>query len=1151
MRQSVTKLVLFCVSLIMSLSAFAQSFTLNEGQQINLAEVMSQLPPEQAAELRMLFEATKDDANDKSYFSQIRKQMNALQAKEQVKAQQRGILLNSAIHLTPTKMAFHVIDGAIIFRTLMTQHNANPMAMVHHLERTFDPTAWISFYAFSVSQGYYIDFRSKNLSPKLKARAMTGLMYQGMVVGSLASNITADTITLFSDCVLSRLNNKPANEVDQKCDATMSQWTARKKANQYLSQLVNLLAGQFGSEFVEKLVKRGASSKFAKGLLKTSEKAALKTTNLALKMRKMELLIQLTPMGWEATGFKYLFTVAKFANFLIVDHIISPLFMRVGNNIMHRFTTANLISDIEKITTSLSINQWRMSELATSSENIAELPDKVLEMTDLFNDWRLNLNSDNEEQLELWAETNKQTAHQMKYARDFYSSFNDMLKGKYEDNRQNFYPDITLPLFGVKTQFDTNERKDINEYLIRPKQLTEAQKEKIKSVAQKYLNDKDFFNKGDTADNAFIKKILDNLASDDIKTQSRQIVEINKYLNKFIDSKERVTQYRPYGTKAEQFLKKLMSPDELGQPYPILDKMLAYSYAYSVNDTSALIDKSAKFPLNTSSMSLHNSSLLLMYSMLCGPSKTSITADEGKFSGFYLMFPSVVKNNQQLDICKVYTRTGTDYLIKHNSFVVSTNDLLNYKIGSQSIFEFITTPENLLPLYYDPKSETDKYVKWWNGVESSFIQQMDDLDKRKKFYIDGTYDSFVGTKTFAGWLADKISNPGIEDNTSKLNVSKIGSDYLPSNIRDSLLQELKIYSLILENIQTQSKLKYEVLDAGFIKNLRSNLSLTNDKQNLFPEISKAKLELNTLKKQLVSSNIITEDFVTQINSAIKEQDTFKNVDDYIKKHQNTYQEVFSAYNHANQYYTKLINEQPHLLKQIKESLILQNLAEELISLKKEGKLNAQTNPAFRFYQLISEFNLDKEYLSSLGFSDSRIYLKTLNSTDKIYLHTQTRLGYLKNIFRKKHSNDELVHKFILTMQANDKLKSLAFSLMKLEIFNLINLFTNTKVELNQIEDISKRIDMYGQITFGQVYTLEAQDYKNGAHELAPEIKLIYSLSNGIKSVVQNARRYASLRISTESVYKMSQNDAENVTNSMGSKANMSKNNGTHAKGSSD
>lgn len=1156
MRQLVKRFILFFFSLFLGLSAIAQINSLNEGQQLNLSEIMSQLPPEQAAELQFLYEASKEE--DKSYFTQIRKQMNQLQMKDQALAQKRGIMVNSAFHLAPTKMAFHVIDGAIIFRTLMNQHNANPMAMVHHLERTFDPTAWISFYAFSVSQGYYIDFRSKNISPALKARAMTGLMYEGMVVGSLASNITADTLTLFSDCVLARLSNKPANEIDQKCNATLSQWTVKKKSNQYLSQLVNLLAGQFGSEFVERLVKRGASTKFAKGLLKTSEKAALKTTNTILKMRKMELLVQLTPMGWEATGFKYLFTVAKFANFLVVDHIVSPLFMRIGNNIMHRFTTANLVSDIEKITSNLSIHQWRMSEIGEFSKDVTELPNKVIEMTDLMNDWRLNLNSDNEEQLELWAETNKQTAHQMKYARDFYSNFNDVLKNKSETKDLNYFPFINLPLFGVVSQYDSNDRKDINEYLLRPKQLTQAQSTKIKAVAQKYLKNAEYWNDNSTADNSFIKQILNNLNSDDIQVQSRQLVEINKYLNRFIESKSQITNYRPYGPKTNQFLRKLMSSEELGQPHPILDKMLAYSYAYSVSDANALTDKSAKFPINTSNMNLHNSSLLLMYSMLCGPSQTSISADERKFSGFYLMFPSIVKSNQQLDICQVYTRTGVDYLRKHNSFAVTTNDLLNYKIGNQSIFDFMTNPDNLLPLYYDPKSETDNYMVWWKGIEDSFIQQMDQFDNRKKFYVDSTYDAFIGVKSYAQWMADKISNTGVEDDSRRLTVSKMGSNYLPTNIRDSLLQELKIYSLIFENIQTQSNLKYEVLDSGFIKKLRSELAQNSDKQSLFPEIEKAKLELNTLKKQLSNSNLITEDFVQKVNSGIREQNSkneakqeeYKNADDYIKKHQNTYQEILSAYVLANQYYTMLINENAEY-KPIKEILVLQNLAEELTLLKKEGKLDSRVNPAFRFYQLISEFKLDNEYLKSLGFDNSQSYLKSLNTIDKIYLHTQSRLGYLKIQLRKNKANSDLANKYILTTQASAKLKLLAFALMKSEIFNLMNLFSLAKVEFNQIEDISKRIDMYGQIAFGDIYLMEQKDYETKSDELPSEAKLIYALVNGVKSVVQNTKRYVSLRITTESVYKMSQKDADQFSKTTGSKANVSKNNGSHAKGGGD
>jgi len=1151
MRQFLKVLFVFTTISLLSVTLLAQGrSSLSEGQQINLTDVMTQLSPEQASQLKLLYEASKED--DKSYFSQIRKQIQNLQIQDQVKAQKRGILLNSAIHLTPTKMHFHIIDGAIIFRTIMNQHNANPMAMVHHLEQTFDPTAWISFYAFTVSQGYYIDFRSKNLSPALKARAMTGLMYQGMMVGSLVSSITADTLILFQDCVSARLSNKAAHEIDQKCNTTLAQWTVKKKANQYGSQLVNLLAGQYGSEFVERLVKKGASTQYAQKLLKTSEKAALKATNWVLKMRKMELLVHLTPMGWEAAGFKYLFTVAKFTNFLVVDHFVSPLFMRVGNNLMHRVTTANLISDIEKIASSLSINKWRFNQSSQNSEHLNQLPEKILEMTDLLNDWRFNLNSENEEQLELWAETNKQTAHQMKYARDFYSHFNEVLKSKHEDNRTDYFPEISLPLFGVRTEFDNQDRKDINEYLLRPRQMTLAQSDKIKSIALKYLNNQNFFSDDATADNQFIKTVLTNLASGDVQKQSRQLSEINRYLNRFIDSKSQVHTYRPYGPKAHNFLTKLMSQAELGQPYPIQDKMLSYSYAYSINDVNTLIDKTAKFPLSTSNLYLHNSPLFLMYSMLCGPSQTSITADEAKFSGFYLMFPTIVQNNKHIDICQVYKRNGSDYLRKNQLNTLSTQDLLSYKVNNQSILDYLTQPTNLVADYYDPRAATDNYSTWWSKIESSFIQQMNKFDDRKKFYVDNTYNAFIGLKTFAGWLADKISNLDPDETSKKSVYQKLGNDYLPSNIRDSLLQELKIYSLIFENIQHLSTGRYETLNKEFIKKIKVDLAQTTDKKLLFPEISDAQTDFLKLKKQIETSQIITTDFVETINVHLASQEAkdsqaesveiYKNTSDYIKKNTNNFQELLSTYMLLMRYYTQQINKQPKLLNMVKESLALQKLSSELIELQRKSA-PTKADPVQSFIDLITQFSLEADFLKAVGFVDQQLYFKSLKTTEKIFAHTQIRLGYLKIQLRKNKSNESLAHKFMISTQAIEKLNHIAFPLLKNEIFNLMQLFSMAKVDFQSIEAISKNIDLFGQIAFGDMYQMEADDYEKQADDLSSEVKLVYALVNGVKSVVQNTKRYVSLRVSTESTYKMSQKDVESVTQSMNSNVNMSRNNG--------
>lgn len=1097
------------------ISTIAQPDGAVDGERAN--NFLENLGPDELAQLQLILQQQnkmKIEEDNKTYMGRLRSELNRLNSIEAQNAARRGIALNSAIKLPATKMLFHTIDGFIFLSSLASKSEGNPLKMVHHLEATLDPIAWFSFYTFMISQGYYIDFKTKHLSPELKAQAMQNLMYKGLVLGSFASTFTADVLTLFKDCTLKRFSNAPSEKIDEACGEALKQWTVTKKFNQYGTQILTLIAGQIISDAIEKdIVKKAASSKLAKSSISKIGSGILKTTNNLRKLVGADVIIQITPSGFTIKAVHWLLQTAQIVNFLAVDHIISHEVNRIGGNLTQAFSFRFNAKNIEESASWLSENKWNFdtvsaTKLGFKNSRPQKLGKEILEYTDNMNAWRLHLNSKNEEDIQLWIQTNADLIHQLIYSRDFYKKFSEQI------STQNDYPRIILPLFGVATGKENDQVKDADQYILRPAIVEKYQHERLISLSQEYgllIKQQNL----DAEDKNVLLKLMSALASTDVKVQGQALAKINIFLRRYrIDSSVQASLKTP---EAENILAALVK--RIGNPYPIFEPGLAFSYAYSINEANAVIDKSAHFPISSSFHYFHNTPVYLMYRMFCGPLITQIS--ENNTDAFAFKWPRIThQDNSTNPLCSLGTSTF-QVPTKNGTNVFTTDLLFNAEINGKKFIESLSDPENLQDSFANRKSPQG-FQSWWAAQEAAALKIFGKLDSRLKVLIDRTHNNFVEARSYGDFAIDFYTN---------------WSSYLPTSIKASLVGELKTYIALLRSYQSgNSSTK---LSPEFIKNIKS---ATDDPAYAIEKPSIVGQTFYEIKKDMLKMDFPIE-FIDKLNNAREAQkkQPYKNSEDMIKQ-QNQYIEIFSLLYLKGQYLQSLIQSQKHLSQQVEEH---NELSAVVFANDQFMKSVTDQNKLDKFFvevkKKLETMTLNADFLKSAQYPDKISYLKSLKNLNAMQNSLKARIKLLEENFNKNTLYKKVQIEKIQLQASLDKLEKINIELLESAYIDLVELFHKAKTDRAEVQIKQKTIELLLTKLFG-----EEEDVEKLKNEKSAEAQFIYALYKGFKSVQMSASRFATLRTTlsqqyfmafeeVESFSKVQQNNKSNIQNARGFK----------------
>lgn len=762
---------------------------------------------------------------DPSFFRKLRQEVQKVEMELAKKNQGEGtkhVLRHVKANFVPDSITFAIAGGAVYFAQLQTVTKSDPALMVKHLEALKDPIAHISFGAFMVANGLYIDMKSRGLDPMTKQLVMKTLTYKGMAVGSFASSVTADLLVTMKECTGQWILNKNDEESHAACDSVYKQWTVRNKFVQYSTQILALLAAQKGAEYVEGLGKMGG--RFLKpGLHKLDSK-----TVKFFKLTSANLDMVITGGGGlMVKSVRWLGKLTKFTMFLAVDHVLNPTISRIGNNLLQP-----LFFDWDAI----AINRY----LIHGGE---KFPEEVMNFTERMAAWRMHLNGKAEADLAGWLEAVSQLLHQVDYAKTFYLKYLENIydtfnrqylvqQGEFNDApeaawaRERRYPYRTLPLYGVKSNHDYGDVSENDIYLLKPYDIEPYQSQNVKDGATRFLADLNKYNL--TVEHSKVVTILIRPLTRDMQpyAQGVQLDRINKFLNNL--PKHIQNTRAGHHPDPNYNLKKALTAFRalLGNPLPQLHEGSGFNMAFDTHVTNYQISQEAKFDLSNDNYKFSKASDYMMYSMICGPQQTQI--EEGMLSGINLHPPRITNYREELDICKDtwFKKTVTSANVNQMPITV---DGVKYENLTRFIGSRINS--NLIGNYRDwEKADKGKgFDQWWTGnILPSLQQALRQLDTRYQQLVEMTYQQVNDQKSFGDFAIDWYTNQ---------------SHYLDRNIGDNLRYEFEVYLAVLKNILLEEK----VTSMTFMKDLAEK---SRKQQFDITYVSDKNIESKTKQQQL-------------------------------------------------------------------------------------------------------------------------------------------------------------------------------------------------------------------------------------------------------------------------------------------------------------
>lgn len=740
---------------------------------------------------------------DPSFFSRLRQEINKVEMEEARKNQGEGtahVLRHVRANFAPDSITFAIAGGLVYFTQLQLVTKSDPALMVKHIESLKDPIAHISFGAFMVANGIYIDMKTRGLDPMTKQLAMKTLTYKGLAVGSFASSLTADLLMTMKECTKGWLANKNDQASQAACNYSYKQWTVRNKFVQYAPQILSLLAAQKASEVVESGARLGGR------FLKPGTKALESLTVKFFRLSAANIDLVFVGGGWGVKAIRWLGKLTKFTMFLAVDHYVSPHVTRIGNDLIQPAFFDFDAMAMSKYMYRGNKHNWDGEKAKKDDEQFDKFPKEIYNFTERMAAWRMHLNAKAEGDLAGWLEVTSKLLHQVDYAKNFYLKYIENVydtlnrqhlvnQGEFRDapNRawalERRYPLRNLPLYGVKSGHDYGDVPENDIYLTKPFDIEPYQNQMVKKVAISFFPaiGVSFGLHGKHLEEvkALIAPLRGNL------TPWQQGVQLDK-----INQRHKNIP-RPPGPNKAGIPEDPNKPIRmalwqfkmaLGDPKPQIKEGSGFNMAFDTYIANYQQGREADFDLKEENYKFAKPSDLMMYQMICGEQLAKI--DEGMFSGINFLAPRLVNYSGDLKFCK-------DTWIMKN---VTSDSIHDWKIETDG--KTYANPARFIMSRMHPGilgnfrdiDKADKgqgFDRWWMlSILPSLQNQLKKLDERYGKVVEEADRQINDNKRWYDNTIDFLFN---------------GSNYLDKNVGDNLHFEFEMYISVLKSVLLNEK----------------------------------------------------------------------------------------------------------------------------------------------------------------------------------------------------------------------------------------------------------------------------------------------------------------------------------------------------------
>lgn len=453
-------------------------------------------------------------ANDVSpnYVAELRKMITGLQKEQYQHTKDMGWFKKTNIEFVPQSIAFFLAHGMVIYEEAWRTSGGDPLEMEKHILSLKDPVAQFSMYTFMQATGFYVHFSANRLRANIddltRMRMMRRFSYQGLAFGSLVSSLVTDVFAPIGTCLKAQFNGDKRfiQKYNEECvmglTAAWSQWTYKKKFNQYTPQIISALIGQGVSEVIEIGAVTSARALSTKIPWQKIAAATVKKEFFSVSKIAVNIAGFITPGVGQAKTFMFLGSVLKAVNFIGAGIILTPYIYRPINNIILPFeftldadmlntylNSADRMNWDKNTTTSVlpavvsgakgeyqihqrileqsskNVNSEKFKEINNKFEN---LPHEIDNFTEVVQAWRSHLNMKNEEHLANWLEFTVKILNQVGLSHKFYKTYIQNLyktlaieqsikagaATKESTANNNFFPYRQFPLYGVGYPLD-------------------------------------------------------------------------------------------------------------------------------------------------------------------------------------------------------------------------------------------------------------------------------------------------------------------------------------------------------------------------------------------------------------------------------------------------------------------------------------------------------------------------------------------------------------------------------------------------------------------------------------------------------------------------------------------------------------------------
>ncbi len=742
----------------------------------------------------------------------LRNEMQMIQALEQEKHQKDGWFKSTNKRFAPESMTFFAAIGLVTFNSMWIKSHGDPLAMERHILSLKDPIAHVSFYAFMVANGFYIDFRTKSMDPLTKAQMMHRLSYQGMAIGSLASSIVSDLGQSGKMCVDYWIMGRNDEKSIAACNQAWKHWTARNKFQQYFPQIIAMWASQAATEIIDKNMRRSFTKLTSTDIMKKYLSKPF-LVNTAKKITGADVALTFAGGTWSMKVLRWAGKLTQFTMFVAVDHAMSPYTYRPINNILRpilfdfdALAINNYIGAADKI-------NWDNARLAEANKEVcsARNPDclekRIVEEIENFGvqmqQWREHLNSDAEMDIAGWMEMTKKILNQVDYSYKFYKSFANNLfetlnygyrfrtKQGIEQSgldTLSLFPFRKLPLYGVGVgAYKTSGGSLEDLYLTSTAELERKQKEHVANIvaqAEKSVT-------GLTGESLLkFNSILSKLKSSEVDVIGQGLADINQILG--INSlQDQSNKGSLFSTEFKSILASLRSA--IGNPMPVAYPFAGFTQAITANTSLAPVAAEADYSLWSikNKYMFNKEADLMTYKIFCGSDKGSLEKHKILRSDIDYLAPQfdpprLLNRSKELDqYCTQWRKTRELKIFNEN--------LYGQKIGELSMTQFFIKNFNYNVIGdYRKNENSHAFEKWWqeNGRQSMGAE-FKAYDQEFKKLTEITQKNIFDQKGFFNWLVDNLNQ----------------SKYLKSSIKENLQFETNFYLQIIARALDENNLK--------------------------------------------------------------------------------------------------------------------------------------------------------------------------------------------------------------------------------------------------------------------------------------------------------------------------------------------------------